>query len=45
MDINYTYCGDHLAIFINIKLLYWTPKTNRLYIKYTSILKKAKCYF
>ena len=36
-----TYCGDHLIICTNIKLLDGTPKTNTMYVNYisTTILK------
>ena len=35
-DVNYTYPGDHLTIYTNIKSCY-TPGTNIMYIGYTSI--------
>ena len=28
MDINYTYCGDHSAMYTNIELFCFTPETN-----------------
>ena len=38
MDVNETYCGDHFAIYTNIKSLCCTPETNiMLYVNYTSI--------
>ena len=34
---NGCYCGDHFAIYTNIKLLCCTPETNvMLYVSYTS---------
>ena len=39
MDINQTYCGDHFAIYTNIKSCY-TPETRiMLNVNYTSIYK------
>ena len=41
MDVNHTYCGDHFAIYTNIKSLGYMPETSiMLYINYTSIFKK-----
>ena len=37
MDVNQTYCGDHFAMYTNIKSLCCTPETNIMYIDYTSI--------
>ena len=40
MDGNQTYCGDHFAVYTNIKLLCCTPETNiMIHVNYTSILK------
>ena len=37
----WTYCGDHFAIYSNIESLCSTPETNTvLYVNYTSIEKK-----
>ena len=34
MDVNQTYCGDHIAIYTNIKSLCCIPTTNiMLYFK------------
>ena len=41
MNVNQTYCGDHFAIYTNIKSLYCTPETNvMLYVKL--FLNKSK---
>lgn len=40
MDSNYTYCGEHLVIYIIVKSLCYTPETNTLYINYVSVKKK-----
>ena len=32
-----TYCGDHLIMCANIKLLDGIPKTNTMYVNYISI--------
>lgn len=37
MNVNYTYCGDHFAIYTYIKLLFCTPETN---VSVISQLKK-----
>ena len=42
MDINWTYCGDHFAIYTNIKSLCCTPETKICYVNYTSMKKKEK---
>lgn len=35
MDVNYTYCHDHFAIYIHIESLFYTPATNiMLYVNY-----------
>ena len=36
-DSYQTYCGDHLIMCANIKLLDVTPKTNTMYVNYISI--------
>lgn len=37
-DINWTYCGDHVAIYTNVESLCRTPETNKmLHINYSSI--------
>ena len=37
---NWTYCGDHFAMYTNIESLYCTPETNiMLYVNYTSTKK------
>lgn len=42
MNVNQTYCSDHLTIYTNMKSLCSTPETNILYANYTSILKCEK---
>lgn len=37
MDVNQTFCSDHFAIYINIKLLYRIPEMNMLCISDMSI--------
>ena len=40
MNVNWTYCGDHLAIYTYIDSLCYTPETNiMLYVNYISIKK------
>ena len=42
MDVNWTYCGDHFAMYTIIKSLCCTPETNiTLYANYTLIFKKG----
>ena len=41
MNVNYTYCGDHFAIYTSIKSLHCIPET-KLYVNYTSIKKKKR---
>lgn len=36
MSVNYTYFGDHSAIYINIESLWCAPET-MLYVNYISI--------
>ena len=37
-NINQTYCGNHLAIYTNIKSLCYMPETNTMfYVNYISI--------
>ena len=36
IDVNWTHCGDHFAIYTNIKPLCCTPETD-ICINYTSI--------
>ena len=31
-DINWTYCGDHFAIYTNVESLCRTPETNTMYV-------------
>lgn len=36
-NVNWAYCGDHYAVYTDIKSLYYTSETNiLLYISYTS---------
>ena len=43
MDVNWTYSDDLFITHTNIKLLYYTPKTNvMLYVNSISISKKKK---
>ena len=43
MDVNYTHCGDHFAIYANIKSLCCTPETNiMLYVNYISFKKEKR---
>lgn len=36
---------DHLAVYTNIKTLYYAPETNITYVNYTSIQKKIFLIF
>ena len=37
MSVNWTYYGDHFAVYTDIKSLYYIPETKiLLYISYTS---------
>ena len=41
MDVNWIYCSDHFAIYIERESLCCTPETNiMLYINYTLIKKR-----
>ena len=40
MDVDYTYCGDHFAIYTNIESLCHIPETSIMYINYTSTFIK-----
>ena len=42
MDVKWIYCGDHFAMYTNIKLLCCIPETKRLYVNYTSIFFKGE---
>lgn len=35
MDVNWTYCGDHFATYVNMESLCCLPETNMLYVTYT----------
>ena len=37
ININYTYYGDHFALFVNIDLFCCIPETNVLYFNYMSV--------
>ena len=38
MDVNQTYCGDHIAVYTNTESLCCTPEANiMLYVNYTLI--------
>ena len=38
MDVNQTYCGDHIAVYTNTESLGCTPEANiMLYVNYTLI--------
>ena len=40
MNVNWTYCGDHFAVYTNSESLYCTPETNMvLYVNHISINK------
>ena len=41
-SVNKTYCGDHLAIYTNVKSLCYASENNMLYVNYTSLKKKKK---
>lgn len=44
MDVNYTYCCDHFAIYINIKSFCCISKANlMLYVNFISVKKKQYC--
>lgn len=42
MDVNYTYCGDHFAIFTYNKTLCCTPDSNIIYQAYLNLKNLAK---
>ena len=46
MDVSQSYCGDDFAIYTYIKLLCYTPETNRLlYFNYVSIPNQTKFWY
>ena len=46
MGVNYTYCGDHFALYTNIKSLCFTSATDAmLYANSTADFKKGTFFF
>lgn len=42
MDVNYTYCPNHFAVYTNIEPLHCTPETNVMYVNYTLVFFKKQ---
>lgn len=36
MDVNEIHCGDHFAVYTNVKPLCHAPENNIIYVNYTS---------
>ena len=48
MDVNWTYCADHFAIYTNTESLYYIPEMNKMLytlLYYIVIIHYIKYYF